>query len=49
MTLSNISAEITGWIHSRNHKVSSCCDMVLRYHKKIRPLIAFFHCSYHQP
>jgi len=32
--------------HSRNHKVSSCCDMVLRYHKKIRPLIAFFHCRY---
>jgi hypothetical protein len=35
-------------IHSRTHKVSSGCDIVLRYHKKIRPLIVLFYCRYHR-
>jgi len=33
-------------IHSRNQKVGSGCDIVLWYHRKIRSLIALFHCRY---
>jgi len=32
--------------HSRTHKISSGCDIVLWYHKKIRPLILGRNCSY---
>jgi hypothetical protein len=35
-------------VYSRTHKVSSGCDIVLRYHKKIRPLIVLFYCRYHK-
>ena len=33
--------------YSSTHKVSSGCDIVLWYHKKIRPLIFGFYCRYH--
>jgi hypothetical protein len=35
-------------IHSRNQKVGSGCDIILWYLRKIRSLIALFHCRYHQ-
>jgi hypothetical protein len=35
-------------IHSRNQKVGSGCDIILWYHRKIRSLIALFHCRYHR-
>jgi hypothetical protein len=33
-------------IHSRNQKFSSGCDIVLRYHRKIRHLILGRYCRY---